>query len=118
MKIATMRKECPDSLRKLIGTFNENKIALCALDFDAKACDFIWVQVLSEKPDCETAKEKQLANVDGKIRTMEDLTQFLEPRARALEASTRPSEMKRETLGSKDIDKDQPEHFKSYQSNF
>ena len=41
MKIETMRKESPDSLRKLIGTFNEDKMALSALDFDAKACDFI-----------------------------------------------------------------------------
>ena len=83
MKIENMRKEGPDSLRKLIGTFNENEMALSALGIDTKACDFIWVHILSEKIDNETAKEWQLTNVDGKMKTMDDLRQFLERRARA-----------------------------------
>ena len=55
--------------------------------------------------------------VDGKMKTMDDLRQFLERRARALEASTRQPEMKREALGSKDIDiKNKSENYQSYQS--
>ena len=117
MKIENMRKEGPDSLRKLIGTFNENEMALSALGIDTKACDFIWVHILSEKLDNETAKEWQLTNVDGKMKTMDDLRQFLERRARALEASIRQPEMKREALGNKDIDiRNKSEHCQSYQS--
>ena len=117
MKIENVRKEGPDSLRKLIGTFNENEMALSALGIDTKASDFIWVHILSEKLDSETAKEWQLTNVDGKMKTMDDLRQFLERRARALEASTRSPEMKREALGSKDIDiKNKSENYQSYQS--
>ena len=92
-------------------------MALSALGIDTKDCDFIWVHILSEKLDSETAKEWQLTNVDGKMKTMDDLRQFLERRARALEASTRQPEMKREALGSKDIDiKNKSEHYQSYQS--
>ena len=51
------------------------------------------------------------------MKTMDDLRQFLERRARALEASTRQPEMKREALGSKDIDiKNKSENYQSYQS--
>ena len=47
---------------------------------------------------------------------MDDLRQFLERRARALEASTRQPEMKREALGSKDIDiQNESEDCQSYQ---
>ena len=117
MKIENMRKEGTDSLRKLIGTFNENEMALSALGIDTKACDFIWVHILSEKLDSETAKEWQLTNVDGKMKTMDDLREFLERRARALEASTRSPEMKRETLSSKYIDiKNKSQNYQSYQS--
>ena len=42
MKDENMRKEGPDSLRKLIGIFNENEMALSALGIHTKACDFIW----------------------------------------------------------------------------
>ena len=77
MKIDPMRNEGPDCLRKLIGTFNENEMALSALGIDTKACDFIWVHILSEKLDCETAKEWQLTNVDGKMKTVDDLKHFL-----------------------------------------
>ena len=117
MKIENMKKEGPDSLRKLIGTFNENETALSALGIDTKACDFNWVHILSEKLDKETANEWQLTNVDGKMKTMDDLRQFLERRARALEASIRQPELKREALGSKGIDiKNKSEHCQSYQS--
>ena len=95
MKIENMRKEGPDSLRKLISTFNENEMALSASGIDTKACDFIWVHILSEKLDSETAKEWQLTNVDGKMKTMNDLRQFFERRARALEASLSSCRLKR-----------------------
>ena len=117
MKIEPMRKEGPDCLRNLIGTFNENEMALSALGIDTKACDFIWVHILSEKLDCETAKEWQLTNVDGKMKTMDDLKHFLERRARALGASIRPAEVQRETLGNKNVDIKKSEHYRSYQSN-
>ena len=119
MKIDPMRKEGPDWLRKLIGFFNENEMALSALGIDTKACDFIWVHILSETLDCETAKKWQLTNVDGKMKTMDDLKHFLERRARALEASIRPAEVERETLGNKNVDniKNKSEHYQSYQSN-
>ena len=117
MKIENMRKEGPDRLRKLIGTFNENEMALSALGIDTKACDFIWVHFFVGALDSETAKEWQLTNVDGKMKTTDDLRQFLERRARALEASTRQPGIKREALGSEDIDiKNKSEHCQSYQS--
>ena len=74
---------------------------------------------MSEKLDCETAKEWQLTNVDGRIKTMDFLRQFRERRARALEASSRQPEMKGETIGIKNVDsiKDKSEHYQSYQSN-
>ena len=75
------------------------------------------MHILSEKLDSETAAEWQLTSVDGKMKTMDDLRQFLERRARALEASTLQPEMKREALGSKDIDiENKSEHCQSYQS--
>ena len=37
MKVENMRKEGPDSLRKFIGTSNENEMALSALGIDTKA---------------------------------------------------------------------------------
>ena len=66
MRIDPMKKESPDSLRKLIGVFNENEMALSALGIDTKACYFIWVHILSDKLNGETAKEGQLTNVDEK----------------------------------------------------
>ena len=38
----------------------ELPMVLSALGIDTKACDFIWVHILSEKLDSETAKEWQL----------------------------------------------------------
>ena len=100
LRIDPMKKESPDSLRKLIGVFNENEMALSALGIDTKACDFIWVHIhiLSEKLDGETAKEWQLTNVDGKMRSMDDIRKFPNRRARALEASFRAPESKRDPL--------------------
>ena len=49
--------------------------------------DFVWVHILSEKLDSETAREWQLSNADGKLQSMEQLRNFLECRARALKAS-------------------------------
>ena len=39
MKIEPMRKDNPDSLRKLIGTFKESEMALSVLGIDTKARD-------------------------------------------------------------------------------
>ena len=97
MPIDPMKKESPDSLRKLICVFNENEMALSALGVDTKACDFIWV-IMSDKLDGETAEEWQLTNVDGKMRSMDDLRKFLDRRARAVEASIRAPESKRDQL--------------------
>ena len=60
-----------------------------------------------------------MTNVDGKMKTMDDLKHFLERRARALEASIRPVEVQRETLGNKNVDniKSKSEHYQSNQSN-
>ena len=45
-----------------------------------------------QKVDAETAREWQLSNADGKLKSMEQLRKFLERRARALEASGRSLE--------------------------
>ena len=97
-KIDPMKKECRDSLRKLIGVFNENKMALNALGLDTKASDFKWIHILSEKLDSETAKEWQLTNVDGKLQNMDALRKFLDFQAKALEASGQTLERKREPM--------------------
>ena len=73
-------------------------MALNALGIDTKASDLIWIHVLSEKLDSETAKEWQLTNVDGKLQSMDSLRKCLELRARALEASGGTSEQKREPM--------------------
>ena len=72
-----MKKECPDSLRKLFAVFNENEIALNALGLDTKASDFILIHILSKKLDSETAKQWQFTNVDGKLQIMDALRKFL-----------------------------------------
>ena len=74
-------------------------MALSDLRIDTKACDFIWVHTLSNKLVGETAKEWQLGNVDGKMRSMDDYGKFLDRRARVLEASNRALESKRYPLG-------------------
>ena len=56
-------------------------MALSDLRIDTKACDFIWVHTLSNKLVVETAKEWQLGNVDGKMRSMDDYGKFLDCRA-------------------------------------
>ena len=114
-KIDPMKKECPESLRKLIGVFNENEMALNALGLGTKASDFMWIHILAGKLDSETAKEWQLTNVDGKLQSMNALRKFLELRARALEASGRTLEQKREPM--KENGKEKPDDAcQSFQS--
>ena len=92
-------------------------MALNALGIDTKASDFIWIHVLSEKLDSETAKEWQLTNVDGKLQSMDSLRKFLELRARALEASGGTSEQKREPMKENRNGNEKPDDaFQSYQS--
>ena len=113
-KIDSMKKDSAGSLRKLIGNFNENEMALIALVIDTKSCDFVWVHILSEKLDSETAREWQLSNADGKMQSMEQLRKFLECRARALDSSGRSLETTRKiTLGKRAA----KETCQSYQSN-
>ena len=64
-------------------------MSLSALGIATKSCDFVWVQILSEKLESETAREWQLSNADGKLQSMEQLRKFLECRARALQGSSR-----------------------------
>ena len=109
-----MKKDSADSLRKLIGIFNENEMALSALGIDTKSCDFVWVHILSEKLDSETAREWQLSNAYGKLQSMEQLRKFLERRARALGASGRSLETTRELTREKRAER---ETCQSYQSN-
>ena len=111
-KIDSMKKDSADSLRKLIGIFNENEMALSGLGIDTKSCDFVWVHILSEKLDSETPREWQLSNADGKLQSMEELRKFLECRARALEASGRSLETTRELT-----ERAERETCQSYQSN-
>ena len=60
-------------------------MALGALGIDTKNWDFVWVHILSEKLDAEIAREWQLSNADGKLKSMEQMKKFLERRARVLE---------------------------------
>ena len=77
-------------------------MALSTLRIVTKGSDFVWVDILLDKLDTETACEWQLSNTDGKLQSMHQLRKFLERRARALETFGRSTDESRETT---EIDK-------------
>ena len=85
-KIGAVKLYHPESLRKLLNSITENEMALKALGIGSTECDFLWIHILSEKLDTVTAREWQLSNKDGKLKTLKELRQFLDQLATALEA--------------------------------
>ena len=103
-KIGAVKPDHPESLRKLLNSFTENEMALKALGLGSTECDFLWIHILSEKLDTVSAREWQLSNKDGKVKTLQEFRQFLDQRATALEAvqklqstSVSPKERPKET---------------------
>ena len=85
-KIGAVKPDHPESLRKLLKSFTENEMALKAFGLGSTECDFRWIHILSEKLDTMSAREWQLSNKDGKVKTLQEFRQFLDQRATALEA--------------------------------
>ena len=112
-KIDSMKKDSAESIRKLMGVFNENGMALSAFGLIPRVL-ISCVHILSETLDTETAHEWQVGNTDGNLQSIDQLRKFLEHPARALEASDRFTDESRESNRDKRNSKNA---CQSYQSN-
>ena len=86
-----IREESPDMLRKLISNFMENTMALQGLGLDVGPSDFISVHIIAKNLDTQSRRQWELHSHDA--QSMDSLKQFLEDRARALEASASSSKL-------------------------
>ena len=90
LKIGALKPDHPESLENLLNSFNQNELALSALGITSIEGDFRWIHISSEKLDTVTARDWQLSNKDGKLKTLQEFRQFLQQRAAALEAFQKP----------------------------
>ena len=88
-----IKEESPDQLRKLISNFMENTMALQGMGLDVGPSDFIWVHIIAKKLDTQSRRQWELHSKGDGAQSMDSLKQFLEDRARALEASASSSKL-------------------------
>ena len=88
LEFRPIKEESAEQLRKLVNVYLENSMALQALGLDTGASDFIWVHIISKKLDKESRRQWELQSRGDDIQSMDELQDFLEERARALEASS------------------------------
>ena len=79
-------------LRKLQASVQEHVLAMQALGVKVEYHDLLFVCLIADKLDSETKRQWELSATDNKIRTLDQLLQFIDRQARALEAS--PSQPK------------------------
>ena len=83
-----IKEESPDQLRKLISNLMENTMALPGMGLDVGPSDFIWVHIIAKMLDTQSRRKWELHSKGDGAQSMNNLKQFLEDRARALEASS------------------------------
>ena len=82
-----LQGESASELRKLIVAFEENLMAIQALKVDISSSDFVWVHVLTKKLDSESRRQFELDHPGKDLQTLQQLTDFINRRVRALEVS-------------------------------
>ena len=88
-----IKEESPDQLRKLISNFMENTMAIQEMGLDVGPSDFIWAHIIAKKLDSQSLRHWELHSKGDDALSMDNLKQFLEDRARALEASASSSKL-------------------------
>ena len=88
-----IKEEAPDQLRKLISIFMENTMALQGMGLDVGPSDFIWIHIIAKKLDTQCRRKWELHSKCDDAQSMDSLKQFVEDRARALEASAWSSKL-------------------------
>ena len=88
-----IKEELPDLIRKMNSNFMENTMALQGLGLNVGPSDFIWVHIMAEKLDTQSRRHWELHIKGDEAQSMDNLKQFLEDRARALEASASSSKL-------------------------
>ena len=82
-----LQSESASKLRKLIVAFEENLMTIQALKVDVTSSDFVWVHVLAKKLDPESRRQFELGHPGKELQTLQQLTEFINRRVQALEAS-------------------------------
>ena len=88
LQLQPLSGESASQLRQLLVSFEENLMAIEALEVNTKNSDFIWVRILSEKLDQESRRQWELDYPGKKLQTLQQLQDFINKRVQALEASS------------------------------
>ena len=86
-------EESPDHLRKLTSNFLENTMALQLMGLNVGPSDFIWAHIIARRLETQSRRQWELHSKGDDAQSMDNLKQFLEDRARALEASASTSKL-------------------------
>ena len=84
---APVTKQDPIALRNLWQCVDEHRRGLEALGQNTTEMDHFTVHLLTEKMDCESRRQWEIAHPGTDVLTYEQLSTFLSTRCRALEAS-------------------------------
>ena len=87
LQLKPLRSESASELRQVFVSFEENLMAIEALNVNTEASSFIWVRIVSEKLDHESRRQWELDYPGKKLQTLDQLRDFVNKRVQALEAS-------------------------------
>ena len=87
LNLPKFQNESAEQLRKLLIAFDENLMALTALDIETETSDFIRVQILAEKTDLISRRQWELDSSEDKNRTVTQMRKFINLSVRAPEAA-------------------------------
>ena len=88
LEVPVMKGETAQRMRNLFETFREQKQALETFGVPVYQRDAILVYHISEKLDSESRKAWELGHAGNDLQTIEQMTDFLSERCRALEFSS------------------------------
>ena len=88
LEVPVMKGETAQRMRNLLGTFREHMQALETFGVPLHQWDAILVYHISKKLDSESRKAWELAHAGKDFQTIQQMTDFLSERCRALESSS------------------------------
>ena len=88
LEVPVMKGETAQEMRNLLETFREQMQALETFGVPVRQWDAILVYHISEKLDSESRKAWELAHAGNDLQTIQQMTDFLSERCRALESSS------------------------------
>ena len=88
LEVPVMKRETAQEMRNLLETFREHMQALETFDVRVHQWDAILVYHISEKLDSKSRKALELAHAGNGPQTIQQMTDFLSERCRALEPSS------------------------------